>query len=79
MLTTLRAHRHHRKPFRAAIAAMRGRLVPYPNGSGSRKFIKLLLHPAFKASMRIVLHRIAITNPSILQAGRNLRNEDDRH
>jgi len=35
--------------------------------------------------MRILLHRIAVTNPSIdkttpnLQAGRTLRNEDGRH
>ncbi|AJC78116.1 hypothetical protein IE4803_CH00871 [Rhizobium etli bv. phaseoli str. IE4803] len=77
MLTTLGGHRHyHRKPFHAAaIAAARRSLVPGPNGSGSRKFIKLRLHPAFKATMRIVLHRIAVTNPSILQAGQNLRNE----
>ncbi|AGS20721.1 hypothetical protein REMIM1_CH00873 [Rhizobium etli bv. mimosae str. Mim1] len=45
---------------RPPFAAMRGRLVPCPNGSGSRKFIKLRLHPASKASMPIVLHRIAV-------------------
>ncbi|WP_246661315.1 hypothetical protein [Rhizobium sp. MHM7A] len=29
--------------------------------------------------MRIMLHRIAVTNPSTLQAVRDLRNEDGRH
>ncbi|WP_245313470.1 hypothetical protein [Rhizobium sp. R635] len=54
------------------------------NESGSRKLMQLRLHPTLAAGMRVVLHRIAVTNPSIdkttpnLQAGGKLRNEDGR-
>ncbi|EJT03351.1 hypothetical protein RCCGE510_20329 [Rhizobium sp. CCGE 510] len=88
MLTTLRGHcAFHRKPFHATdSAATRWSLVYVARSeSGSRKFIQLRLHATSTAGMRIVLHRIAATNPSIdkttpnLQARRPFENEDGRH